>query len=907
MPNGARGAAAAAPQAPNEPPWWAMSAADVADALATDLRRGLGAEEAAHRLAKNGPNELTERKARPLWRMAVDQVANTMIMVLIAAAVITSVVGDTRDTVVIILVVLLNGAIGFFQERRAEQAMTALLRLAGASARVMRDGQSQLVVARNIVPGDLLQLEPGDVVAADARLVEAPGLEVNEATLTGESQPAEKADHLTLEEDTPLAERRSMVFKGSAVTKGRATAVVTQTGMSTELGRIAGLLAAHAPPTPLQRRLAQLGWQIAAAAVALCAVVFIIGVVGGQPLTRMLLTAVSLAVAAIPESLPAVVTISLALGAQRMARHHAVIRKLLAVETLGCVTVIGTDKTGTLTQGKMQVERVWTADGTEYVVSGDGYDPAGEIRRPSELPAASEALLRSLVRGAALCNDSNLVPPGLTDSAWSAAGDPTEAALLALAGKAGQSREQASTEFPRLREVAFDARRKRMITIHRMADSGGILVLAKGAVETILPMLAAASVDANAVQQQAHRYGVGGYRVLALAGGECDADPQAGAEEALPLRLYGLVAIADAPRPGAAAAVAEALAAGVRTVMITGDHQTTAHAIAERLGILDGGRVMTGADLARGGARGLHAQVDEVAVYARTTAEQKLDIVTAWQAAGHIVAMTGDGVNDAPALRKADIGIAMGGTGTEVSKEAADMVLADDNFATIVDAIREGRRVYDNIRRFVRYGLTGGSAEVWVMLVGPLVGMPLPLLPVQILWVNLLTHGLPGLALGVEAVEPDAMRRPPRPPRETILGRGLWQHVTVLGVVTAVAALGLGLWERSHGGPWQTMLFTALAFLQLGNALAVRSERVSTFALGLTSNRFLIWAVLGTLAIQMVVMYWGPAQRALSTEPLGVADLVTVLAVSTATFWAIEAEKLVRRWKRRTTQISGHV
>ena len=882
-------------------PWWAVDAVEVATTLRTDPHRGLDRDEAARRLVTGGTNEITERKARPAWRMAVDQVANTVIMVLIAAAIVTAVVGDPRDTIVIGLVVLLNGAIGFYQDRRAEQAISALKQLAGASARVTRDGQSDVIAAKDIVPGDLLQLEAGDVVGADARLIEAPGLEVNEAALTGEALPVEKSARALGDGDLPLAERQSMVFKGTAVTRGRAHAIVTATGMRTELGRVAGLLSAAAPPTPLQRRLAQLGRQIAIVAVALCAVVFVVGAVSGQPLSTMLLTAVSLAVAAIPESLPAVVTIALAFGAQRMARHHAVIRKLVAVETLGSVTVIGTDKTGTLTQGKMLVERVWTADGAEYEVTGDGYAPAGEIRVLGATGASADGSLPALARAAALCNDSALVPPATADSGWSAAGDPTEAALLALAAKAGQPRDAVTAAYPRLRERAFDARRKRMTTVHRGPADGGLLVLTKGAVEAVLPLVARGSVDEDAVRRRAHAYGLAGYRVLALAGTERATGSSAADDEDVPLRLYGLVAIADAPRAGVAEAVAAARDAGVRTVMITGDHPATAHAIAERLGILDGGRVMSGAELAREGATGLRPHVAEVAVYARTTSEQKLDIVTAWQAAGEIVDMTGDGVNDAPALRRADIGVAMGRAGTEVSKEAADMVLTDDNFATIVAAIREGRRIYDNIRRFVRYGLTGGSAEVWVMLAGPLFGMPLPLLPVQILWVNLLTHGLPGLALGVEAAEPDAMSRPPRPPRENILGRGLWQHVTVFGVVTATAALGLALWERSHGGPWQTMLFTALALLQLGNAFAVRSERASTFRLGFASNRFLLWAVLGTLAVQLIVIYWPPAQRALSTEALGLVDLLTVLAISTVTFWAIEAEKLVRRLRSRPT------
>lgn len=878
-----------------------MPVAAVAGQLHTDERRGLASDDVAQRLVQSGANELIERPPRPAWRMAIDQVANTITVVLLIAAGVTIFVGDPRDTVVIAVVVLLNAGIGFYQERSAVRAMAALKRLATPEARVIRDGEVRSIPARDVVPGDLLRLDVGDVVAADARLVEAPGLRVNEAALTGESVSVDKSDEAIPLADAPIAERTSMVFRGTAISAGRGIAIVTETGMATELGRIARLLETHAPPTPLQRRLAALGRQIAAGAVVLSGVVFAVGALGGQPVTRMLLTAVSLAVAAIPESLPAVVTISLALGAQRMARQHAVIRKLVAVETLGSVTVIATDKTGTLTRGEMQVEWLWIPDAGEFHVEGDGYAPEGRIAgvgAEGHLPVS----LRLLLRTAVLCNDAALVHPRGAGDVWEAVGDPTEAALLSLAGKAGLSRDDLLRRHPRRFEVAFDARRRRMTTVH--GGAGKTIVATKGALEAVLPLVAPSphgdgetrgDAALDEARHRARAYGERGYRVLALAGAELPVDVGAGGAESVPLRLYGLVAMTDPPRPEAAASVVAAQRAGVRTVMISGDQPATARAIAARLGILDQGAVMTGSELASETAAGRSAHLRDVSVFARTTSEQKLDIVRAWQGANEIVAMTGDGVNDAPALLRADIGVAMGITGTEVAKEASDMVLADDNFATIVSAIREGRRIYDNIRRFVRYGLTGGAAEVWVMLAGPLVGMPLPLLPVQILWVNLLTHGLPGIALGVEAAEPNAMDRPPRRPDENILGRGLWQHIGVMGVITAVVALGLGVWERSHGGPWQTMLFTALAFLQLGDALAVRSEGASVFRLGLLSNRFLTLTVLGTLALQLGIIYWAPAQQAMATEPLGIVDLVTVLAISTATFWAIEFEKLVCR------------
>jgi Ca2+-transporting ATPase len=582
------------------------------------------------------------------------------------------------------------------------------------------------------------------------------------------------------------------------------------------------------------------------------------------------------------------------------------------VETLGSVTVIATDKTGTLTQGRMQVERVWTAAG-EVEVSGSGYAPDGTFRtatgdRQRADPVGGDPL-GQLLLAAALANDARLVPPASPADEWEVAGDPTEGALLALAAKSGLDPDRLRAELPRLAEVPFDSARKRMTTIHR-GPGGQLLVATKGAVEALAPALRAVAgpdgprpitpADLAALDRQAEAYAEQGYRVLAVAGRQLPAPPARVEEAERHLVLYGLVAMADPPRPEAAEAVAAAQQAGIQPVMVTGDHPATARAIAARLGILDGRQVRTGAELAREGPACLAEHVAEVVVYARTTPEQKLDIVEAWKAHGQVVAMTGDGVNDAPALRRADIGVAMGQGGTEVSKEAADMILADDNFATIVRAVREGRRIYDNIRRFVRYGLTGGSAEIWVMLLAPVFGLPLALLPAQILWINLVTHGLPGLALGVERTEADAMRRPPRRPGESIFARGLWQHVLGMGLLTGGVSLGLGIWGHATGRPWQTMIFTSLALLQLGNAMAVRSERQSLFRLGLGTNPFLGWTVLGTLLLQLGLVYWPPARAALDLQPLTVADLAVVLLASTATFWAIEAEKLIVRLRGRT-------
>ena len=869
-----------------------MPVSEVLRSLDTRLDSGLTEAEASERLAAVGANEIVERPPVQSWRMFLRQFTNTMIVVLLIAAVVTAVIGDLKDTIVIVGVVVLNASIGFTQEHRAEQAMAALRDMAAPFARVVRDGSVRSIPERRLVPGDIVKLEAGDIVPCDARLADAPNLRVNEAALTGESVPVDKS---TAPVDAPsadaLTDQPNMVFKGTSVTYGRAIAVVTTTGMETALGRIASLLEAHrAPATPLQRRLAALGRVIALGAVAICALVFAVGVASGEPATRMLLASVSLAVAAIPESLPAVVTISLALGAQRMARRHAIVRKLPAVETLGSVTVIATDKTGTLTQGRMLGERIWI-DGREWRVTGDGYSPDGVIESLTPSSVDAGAALSALARAAALCNDAALVPPVRLDGAWSVAGDPTEGALLALAEKLGVHEAALRRGYARLAEEPFDSARRRMTTFHA-TPSGRVLAMTKGALEAVTPTLA--EPDPRS-ETKAVEYAAAGYRVLALAGSEHANLDAALRDAGRGNTLHGLVALADPPRPEAAAAVAAAHRAGIRTIMITGDHPATARAIADRLGMRDGSAVMTGPELAAEPPHHLATHVTEISVYARTTSEQKLDIVEAWKATGAIVAMTGDGVNDAPALRLADIGIAMGVSGTAVSKEAADMVLADDNFATIVDAVREGRRIYDNVRRFVRYGLTGGSAEIWVMIAAPFLGLPLALLPAQILWINLLTHGLPGLALGVERAEPNTMDRPPRPPDENIFGRGLWQRIVADGLVTAIVALGIAVWQYRVGGPWQTMLFTSLALLQLGDALAVRSETASTFSLGFATNRFLLIAVLGTVGAQLTAIYFAPFRQLLTTEPLGIIELITVLAASTATFWIIEARKLIRR------------
>jgi len=888
--------------------WWAAPAADVAAAFGTDVVKGLTVDEAAARLARYGPNELDEEPTRSPWLLFLGQFANTMIVVLLIAAAVTVAVGEVKDALVIAAIVVLNAAIGFVQEYRAEKAMAALKSMGSPSAKVVRDGRQTTIPGGDVVPGDVLVLEAGDVISADGRLVEAPNLRVNEAALTGESVPVDKTAEL-VEEDVGghVAERHNMVFRGTAVVYGRARLIVVDTGMATELGQIAGLLKAHqAPQTPLQRRLATLGRGLAAASLVVCAIVFFVGVLRGEDVSLMFLTAVSLAVAAIPEALPAVVTISLALGAQRMVDHSALIRKLPAVETLGSVTVICTDKTGTLTEGRMLVERAWTfASAVE--VTGSGFDPSGVLTiEGTTFDVGADRAFGALVTAAALCNDAVLEPPDGPDDEWTVGGDPTEGALLAFAAKAHGDLDGLIARHPRVGEVAFDSERKRMSTFHQTDnDAAPDVVFVKGGVEAVLaattqvahsteerPISAA---DGQAIHAQSDRYAEQGYRVLALAGRLTSDDESRAADLERDLTFYGLVAMADPPRDSSRDAVAACREAGITPVMITGDHPATGRAIAERLGIIDSEAVMTGTELSRLSPEEFADRVEGIVVYARSSPEQKLDIVQAWQANGDIVAMTGDGVNDAPALRTADIGVAMGVAGTDVAKEAADMVLTDDNFATIVEAVREGRRIYDNIRRFVRYTLTSNSGEIWVMLLGPFFGLPLPLLPVHILWINLVTDGLPGLALGVERAERGVMRRPPRPPTESIFARGLWQHVIYMGLLMGGIPLALGVWGEATGRPWQTMIFTSLALLQLANAMAVRSETDSLWSIGLTTNRPLLGAVVGTAVVQIGVVYWGPMQELLTTEALSLFDLLVVFAAATGVFWAVEAEKWLRR------------
>lgn len=910
--------------------WYQLKIENALKELGTDAARGLNASEAMLRLARLGPNELIDRGQKSPWAILWEQMTALMVVILIVAAVVSGLLGDWKDTIAILTIVVLNAILGFSQEYRAEKAMAALKRMSTPLVRVRRDGQIQEMSSRDLVPGDVVLLEAGNVVPADLRLIESVNLRVQEAALTGESEPVEKSTAALEAKEVTIGDRRNMAYMGTMVTYGRGAGVVAETGMNTELGAIAAMIqTVESEPTPLQKRMDQLGRTLAVVAFVIVVVIFTLGVMRGEGFKLMFLTAVSMAVAAVPEGLPAVVTIALALGAQKMLKRNALIRKLPAVETLGSVTVICSDKTGTLTENKMTV--------TALDVAGHRLDLIEHLRGAGPVLQKGDERLNVLklepalplmLVGSALCNDAVLKSDVATPGHFQTVGDPTEGALLVAAARMGMLKPELDQLLPRVAEAPFESERKRMSTIHSRPQADKpipeplkvlcekpYVCFTKGSVDGLLdiscevwtvgrrePMTEEWRKRILAANEQMAGKGV---RVLGVAFRAMDNLPKSSdcREIERDLVFVGLVGMIDPPREEVKAAVATCRTAGIRPVMITGDHPLTARHIAHELGIADErARVLTGIELEKMSVEQLEEIVEQVSVYARVSPEHKLKIVQALQDKGHVVAMTGDGVNDAPALKKSDIGVAMGITGTDVSKEAADMVLRDDNFTTIVSAVEEGRVIYDNIRKFIKYLMTSNSGELWVMLLAPFLGMPLPLLPLQILWINLVTDGFPALALSVEPPERNVMKRPPRPPTEHVFAQGTGRHIIWVGLLMGLIVLALGFVYLKAGiSHWQTMTFNALTLAQMAHVLAIRSERDSLFKIGIFSNKTLLGAVLLTFFLQVAVIYVPTFQRLFKTTPLTAWEFILTLLVSSVIFIAVEVEKLFKRRKEAAT------
>ena len=895
--------------------WHRIDAIDVVKRLGTDATAGLAESEAARRLQEHGRNEIAERGRRSAWKILWEQLTATMVVILIIAAVVSGLLGSFKDTAAIGAIVVLFALLGFIQEFRAERAMAALKKLAVPTVRVMRGGQLREISSRELVPGDVLLLESGNLVPADCRLLESVNLRIQEAALTGESEPVEK--HVEpLAGELPLGDRRNMAYMGTVVTLGRGRAVVVATGMGTELGNIADLMqTAGREQTPLQRRLDQLGRALAVVGLGIAGLILVLGLLRGDELTHMLLTGVSVAVAIVPEGLPAVVTITLALGAQRMLRRRALIRKLPAVETLGSVTVICSDKTGTLTENRMTV--------VVLDVAGHEVNLSEEVRRgvtrfAREDLAATPSPFPWLLLGGALCNDAQLVP-GPTEGKFHSLGDPTEGALVVAAARLGVWKGELEKMLPRVHEFPFDSERKRMTTVHKGSgkplpalaqgglDGSPYVAFTKGSVDGLLEISDRVWVNSQAeplttewqerIRIANEKMAKNGMRVLGVSfqPRKSAADPGEPLERNL--IFVGLFGLIDPPRSEVKDAVRTCKTAGIRPVMITGDHPLTALHIARELGITDGAGTLTGRELEGLSGEELGGRVGDVSVYARVSPEHKLKIVEALRQKGHIVAMTGDGVNDAPALKKADIGVAMGITGTDVAKEASDMVLLDDNFATIVAAVEEGRTIYDNVRKFVKFSVAGNIGKVLVMLLAPFLGKPIPLLPLQLLWLNLLTDGLMGLGLGVEPAERNTMDRSPYSPKEGVFSRGMGRHVAWVGALIGAIGLAVGAWYfYTDQATWQTMVFTTLALAQVWQALATRSLRDSLAKVGLFSNPLLLTMAVLVFGLQMAVVYVGFLEEFFQTEPLSAVDLAISVALSSVVFFAIEFEKwLIRR------------
>lgn len=904
-------------------PWYQRDIPETVQGLAGDLNNGLNYSEIEGRRDTYGMNELREAAGRSVWGMLFAQFKDFLILLLLGAAIISALMGEVTDAAVIILVVVINALLGVGQEYRAEKSLEALKRLSAPMAKAVREGRIVSLPAKELVPGDLILLESGDFIPADLRLVETVNLKIDEAALTGESVPVGKSAAWIGLEDMGVADRKNSAFMGTVVTFGRGRGIVVTTGMDTEIGRIAEMIQATEPEeTPLQMKLAEFGRQMGLLALGLCGVIFLVGVLRGLEVFQMFLTSVSLAVAAIPEGLPAIVTIVLALGVQRMAQKKAIIRKLPAVETLGAATVICSDKTGTLTQNAMTIRTIYTT-GRLWSVTGDGFQPCGDFIGPDgQTDMGGEPALALLLKVGLLCNDAHLQEEaGEAGLNWRVVGDPTEGALLVAAAKGGFYREDLNIEFPRIMEFPFESVRKRMTTVHRgvlghrfLDDLGsGTWGFTKGAPDVILehcdlymgpngihPLTSEDKADFLAINNQmaSKAMRVLGFAVKPL--GDPEKVTMADAENGL--IFLGFMGMIDPPRPEAAEAIRLCREAGIRPVMITGDHRETAVAIGKELGLLgEGERVATGKELSTISSEEFDRSIKSIAVYARVSPEHKVKIVDGFRKQGDVVAMTGDGVNDAPALKRADIGAAMGISGTDVAKEAADMVLADDNFATVVAAVKEGRIVFENIKKAIYFLLSCNIGEILCIFVAILLGWAVPLLPIQILWVNLVTDSLPALALGVEPAEGDIMKRKPRQTGEGIFAFGTRQTLVVFGFyIGFITLLAFVLGERESLATGRTMAFATLSLSQLFHVFNFRSLRNSLLKRGASGNPYLVWAAIVSAALQIAVMVIPVLAKVFKVASLNWAGWLIILILSASTLAVGEIWKAI--WIRRFTE-----
>jgi Ca2+-transporting ATPase len=888
--------------------WWMLSKEDCLAKLNVKAVAGLSGQEASRRLAEYGPNELQAARRISPWALLLEQFKNVLIIILLIATALSAVLGHEIEAIAIAVIVLFAVLLGFAQEYRAERAIEALRKMAAPTASVLRDGQEVEVAARKIVPGDIILIRAGDKIPADARLIEAVNLQIEEAALTGESVPVEKNIAPIEKAEPSLGDRTNIAFAGTAATYGRGKAVVIATGMNTEFGKIAKMLqTVETGRTPLQKNLDKVGRILAMAALVVVGIIVVLGLLRGQPFIEMFIFGIALAVAVVPEALPAVVTISLAIGVQRMVRRHALMRRLPAVETLGSTSVICSDKTGTLTKDEMTVRKMYAA-GLELEVTGAGYEPKGQFLQNSK-PIEPTSNLKQFLQAAALASDANIIHES---GQWIVKGDPTEGALVVAAAKAGLDKVDLDAQYPRVNEIPFTSETKRMTTLHKVGQK--VIACSKGAPEVILDSCTKQltdtgekpldSADRKTILETARQMAGEALRVLAIAS-KTDASFESAERE---MTFLGMVGMIDPPRPEAKAAVKTCETAGIKAVMITGDHPITAQAIARELGILKSGRVVTGDELEKMPDTDLEREVQNIEVYARVSPAHKLRVVTALQKRGHIVAMTGDGVNDAPALKKADIGIAMGITGTDVSKEAAAMTLTDDNFASIVAAVEEGRGIFSNIKKYLMYLLSSNLGEIGLMGVATLAALPLPLTAVQILFVNLFTDGLPALALAVDPPEADLMSRKPRNPRTGIFTRPVVWLMLAGGIWSTIVNIGLFVWAMKTGKSTEeamTMTFMSLVLIQFFKAYNFRSDRHSVLNKPF-ANKWLNWSIILELVVMLLIVYLPFLHRPFTTYSLSLMDWVIVIILAFSVSPVLETVKWFVRRFYRNQEISNN-